>query len=370
MKIEVYSSFEALPERVMAFAEVAAHGNFFRSLAWFRTVLKTAVPARDGPRIYVAEEDGRPTAALIGSERWEAGRLRAHMMLGTGQGMYAATYGPLLDPTLGIAGLRTIAAAVTGESPAFDVLRFDGLDPSSVEFSALWVALRERGMLLQRFANFASWAEGVRGLSFENYLARRPPCIRDVAERGLAGSALSSKIDFELVTEATDLARPLIDYALVDLQSASPPEVYPDSIAEVVQVAAAHGYLRFGLLYVNNRPAAAQIWVVAGGTATNWRQRHVAQFDRLPIQASLTVAMLRHLFDADKIDQIEFSRDSSSSDVEPQHWLTNCRERVGLIAVNRRTGKGLLAGARHIGGHAAISAVRRIRSAARAAGVR
>jgi hypothetical protein len=355
MSVQVYSNFDALPERVTAFAGAAAQGDFFRGLAWFRVVLTTAVPAGSAPRIYVAERNDRPVVALFASERRRAGRLKAHMLLGAGQGPYGATYHPVLDDEHGPAGLREIAAALSSASPAFDVLRFDGLDPRAHDYAALVAAFRASGLIVQCFANPENWSEDVGGLSFAQYLARRPAHIRSIAH-GCLGSTDVCGLRFELVSDGAALATPLIDYALVDLQSGAPPEIYPDCIPETARAAARQGLLRFGLLYVEDRPVAAQIWIVSGGKATQLRERHVAGFAGPPIQIALTAAVLSRLFETHPVNSIEFSRDSG--DAAPD-WL-GCRQtRAGIVVITPRTVRGLLAAARHIGGHWVMTAARR-----------
>ena len=354
-EVRAYTSVDGLPERVTAFVDATAGSDFFRSLAWFRTVLATAVRNRDESRIYVAEIAGRPIAMLIGSERHAAGILRTNMLLSAGQGIYAATFAPLLDPELGSEGLTTIVSAIGRQVPRLDVLRFDGLDPRSADFAVLWQALRRSCMVMQRFANFNIWTEEVGCDGFAEYIARRPASIREWADGGSAGFAPSMR--FELVTDGVDLARPLLDYALVDVQSSRVPEPYPDCTPALARAAASRGLLRLGLLYFDDRPVAAQIWIVSGGTATIWRERHADHLDGLPLQAKLTAMILRLLFGTDKIRRIEFSRDTS--EIAPA-WAGDCHERVGIIACNPRSGKGRLAAARHLGGHAAMSTLRRI----------
>jgi hypothetical protein len=366
MSVQVYTNLDALPERVTAFAAAAARGDFFRSLEWLRTVLKTAAPAGDEARLYVAEHGDRPVAALIAGERREAGRLKTHMLLGAGQGMYSATYGPLLDPGEGAAGLREITAALARASPPYDVLRFGGIDQGAPDCAALPAAFRASAMIVQCFANYQHWSEDVRGLTFAQYLAGRPAHVRAFARRGCPGLPDVAGSRFELVSDEAALGVPLIDYALVDLRSATPPEAYPDCIAETARVAARLGVLRLGLLYIGDRPAGAQIWIVAGGRATQWRHRHAEGYAGLPIRTALTMAMLRRLFESDCLARIEFSRDGADA---AEDWAGRCDQRSGMIVANPRTAKGLLAAVRHIGGHWAMTAARRLGLSANGGGL-
>ncbi len=363
MSTRVYSICDTLPERVTAFAKFGAQDDFFRSLDWLRIASTTAAPAGDKAHLYVAERGNRPVAALVASERHAAGTLRARILLGAGQGIYSATYGPLLDPEHGAAGLREIAAGLAKTSPPYDLLRFAGLDPAAPDCATLIAAFRASGMIVQRYANFQSWSEEVRDVTLHQYIARRPAHIRTIAERGWLAIPDAAASRLELLSGGAALTAPLIDYALVDLQSPKPPEAYPDCVPETVRAAARHGVLRLGLLYIDDRPLAAQIWIVGGGKATQWRQRHVAGDGALSTRTVLTLAMLRWFFESGRIARIEFGRDGS--DVASD-WANRCDERIGMIVFNPQTPKGLLAAARHIGGHWARMAAWRAHLAASA----
>jgi Acetyltransferase (GNAT) domain len=358
MSVRSYAGFDAVPGPVLSFLDDAGQRDFFRSIPWFRTLMRMTGPGDDRLRIYAAERDGRPVAALVARERGGAGRLRAHMLLSPSQGANAAVYGPLLDGEFGAPGLGEIAGVIAREKPAIDVLRFDGLDRGSAEFAALLAACRRAGLVVQRFFNFYNRFEAVSGITLAQYLARRPPSMRDVVGRHLQQSGLAGEVRFALVTGGTGLSAALIDYALVDLQSGMALEPYPDFTLELIRVAAERGVLRLGLLYVDDEPAAAHIWLVSGGNAVLWRPRYAERFARQEIDVALMVPMLRHLFEVDRIDEIEFARDIGDHGGE---WVAGLRERVGLVIFNPRTVKGALAAVRHIGGHAAKAAARRAR---------
>ena len=71
--VQIYVGFESLPDRLAAFFAAAGARNFFASIPWYRTLLATAGPDSDKPRIYAATLGGRPVAALVAREREEAG---------------------------------------------------------------------------------------------------------------------------------------------------------------------------------------------------------------------------------------------------------------------------------------------------------
>ncbi|HUK10386.1 MAG TPA: GNAT family N-acetyltransferase [Stellaceae bacterium] len=356
--VTVYPSFEVLPERFAAFLDASSGHNFFQSVAWYRAVLGASGPRTDQPRIYAAECRGRPAAVLVARVRQAAGKLKSHMLLGPSHGLYAMAYTPRLDPETGAAGLRAIAAEIARRaSPPLDMLRFDSLDPTPPEFAAFTAAWRAAGMLVQRFRQLDRFYADVEGLTLETYLARFPVPLQASFARLQRRWAHSGRGRFEMVTGGSELKSALIDYALVDLQSRADAEPYPLCVAEVAQAAAHAGALRLGTYRVDDTPAAAQIWIVSGGTATLWRSHHTRKFAPLAVGLALTQEMLRHILAVDRVREIDFGIDNAS----------RCRpfieghERVGLLAFNPRTPRGWLGAARHIGGHAALSTARILR---------
>ena len=263
--IEIFASFESLPEPVAAFFAQAGAANFFHSIPWYATMLATAGPDGDKPRIYAALRAGRPLAALVVREREAAGKLGTHMLLGPSRSANAALYAPLLDAEDGRAGLDAIAAAIALASPPFHVLRFDCLDRAAPEFAALAAAFRAQRMPVQAFFNFDNYYDDVAGLGFDDYLARRPPGLLRAVNRAVARLARRGRARFEMVDGGPEFEAALIDYALVDLQSWKEPEFYAACTPALLRAAERAGALRLGFLHIDGALAAAQIWLVGGG---------------------------------------------------------------------------------------------------------
>ncbi|HUK61628.1 MAG TPA: GNAT family N-acetyltransferase [Stellaceae bacterium] len=347
--VEVHSGFESLPEPLAQFFAAAGAANFFQSIPWYRTMLRTAGPEGDKPRIYAATRGGRPLAALVARERKHAGKLKTHMLLAPSRGANASLFAPLVATEDGRAGLFAIAAAIARSSPPFHVLRFDCLDPSAPEFAVFAAAFRAAHMPVQAFFNFHNYYDDVSGQDLGQYLAHRPPELKQDVERAARLLARGDRARFAVIDGGPELEAALIDYALVDLQSWKEPEFYADCTPELIRAAAAAGALRLGLLHLDGALAAAQIWLVAGGRATIWRHHYAQKFAKHRPGAALTFAMFRHALASGDLREIDFGPGD-----EPFKglWLSRRRERAGLIAFNPRTAKGLAAAARHFGGRA------------------
>jgi hypothetical protein len=358
ISVQVYASFESLPERLIAFFDDAGGGGFFHSIRWYRTILQSGGPRGDQPRIYAAEIEGRPIAVLIVRKREAAGRLKTHMLLSPSNGPYAAVSGPLLDAELGPAGLRAIAAEIARASPPFDVLRFDCLDRQSPEFAALAASFRRAPMLVRSFENFVNYYADVQGLVVEQLLAQRSRVMRDFIQHAERGFAESRRGRFDLITGGPGLKSALVDYALVDVQSWQAEEVYPDCTLETLNVAADAGVLRLGLFYIDDEPAAAQIWITSGGHATIWRTRYAMKFSTLGIVPALSLAMFRHALETDHVSDIDTG---PGDDKIMQMWFDQERERGGLLIFNPRTMKGWVATVGHLVGGPIIAFARWLR---------
>ncbi len=348
--VDVYRSFESLPEAVAAFFAAAGASSFFHSIPWYRAMLATAGPESDQPAIYVAARGGRPIAALVARERKAAGKLKTHMLLGPSRSANASLYAPVLDGADGRAGLAAIAGAIAHAAPPFHVLRFDCLDRATPEFAALAGAFRRHRMPVQAFFNFHNYYDDVTGLSFDDYLARRPPDMRRATAYAVRRLARKGRARFEVIEGGADLEAALIDYALVDLQSWKEPDFYPACTPELARAAAGARVLRLGLLRIDGELAAAQIWLVAAGRATIWRHHYAQKFAKLSPGTVLTYEMFRHALAGKNLREIDFG---PGGDAFKQDWLSRIRERTGLIAFNPRTAKGLAAALRHFGGHVA-----------------
>lgn len=348
VRVEVHRSLDALPEPVEAFFAAAAeqHG-FFESLAWFRIALANAGGAGEMPRLYVAASGGRIAAALLLREREPAGWLRPRLLASPSQGMDAAVFAPLLDPALGERGLDAIIAAIFRAVPHFHVVRFDCLGRDRPESAALAAALRRQHLLTRSFEDlYAGHHEDVRGLTIERFLDRRTPEMRDFVRAQVRTLEQGGKCRFAVIGGGPGLKAALVDYALVDLQSWKEEEPHPGCTASLIDYAAGAGLLRLGLLYVDDEPAAAQIWIVAGGRATIWRNRYARKFTRLSVGTVLTFEMIRRALATETLSEIEFA---PSDDKGPRDWLGGERARFGLIVFNPWTLKGWIAAFRHAG---------------------
>ena len=116
------------------------------------------------------------------------------------------------------------------------------------------------------------------------------------------------------------------------------------SFAALAAGLAATGALRLGLLYLDDRPVAAQIWVVQRGRAVLYKLAHDRAFDALSPGTVLTMRMLERLLDGEHVTELDLG---AGDDPYKRLWAARRRERVGLVAFDPLTWRGAAGALRH-----------------------
>ncbi len=113
-----------------------------------------------------------------------------------------------------------------------------------------------------------------------------------------------------------------------------------------MQLAAARGGLRLGVAYVGDTAAAAQVWIVHASVAYIYKLAYDERFADLSVGTVLTAHLMEHVIDVDKVRDIDYL---TGDDPYKKDWMTHRRERLGIMAFNPRTPRGVLMAARHLG---------------------
>jgi CelD/BcsL family acetyltransferase involved in cellulose biosynthesis len=108
------------------------------------------------------------------------------------------------------------------------------------------------------------------------------------------------------------------------------------------------GWLRLALCHLEGRPIAAQLWVVAGSTATVLKLAHDQQFDKQSPGTALTAFAIRTLMERDPVDTLDFGR---GDDPYKRGWTTRRTLHIGVQSV--RVARRPILVARHVLGAAA-----------------
>ena len=361
LSVCVYESLDALPSSYPPLFD-AASDRFYFSRQWFRVLTATTADEGERVRIYGIESTGTGTGAGAAEAALVARVPRPQGLIGRrALNGFSTVYSPLFSvvarpATSAAASAAALATALVDARPRWDCVHLKALDPCSPWFAGLERSLRDSGMIVQPYFGFGNWFETTAGMSFEAYLARRPAALINTYRRKEKKLGKLAGVRFALYRDPADAREAIAAYERVYASSWKQPEPYRQFMPELIRVAAGMGALRLGVIWIGDAPVAAQAWLTWQGRSTIFKLAHDRRFDALSAGSVLTRWMMRHALDVDHVSEVDFG---VGDDPYKQTWLTQRRERWGLLALNPRTPKGLLGIVRHVAGRAARRALSR-----------
>jgi hypothetical protein len=100
----------------------------------------------------------------------------------------------------------TVSALAALSPPLHAVLHFEQLAADEALSDDRAAALRDASLITRRYFRFGNWYDDTRGLSFRDYLARRPAALRNSFRRNSAGLAGAGAVRFALVQDGRAVA--------------------------------------------------------------------------------------------------------------------------------------------------------------------
>ena len=215
-------------------------------------------------------------------------------------------------------------------------------------FELLTESLRNAGMIVQTYFCFGNWYLELAGRSYSRYLESLSSVLRKNIPYNIRRFERSGG-RVELIKGEDGLEQGLGDYDKVYQASWKIPEACPLFIQGLARLAASNGWLRLGLAYVENQPAAAQIWLVHQGVASIYKIAYDERYAKLSVGTVLTAKLIEHVIDVDKVGVVDYL---SGDDDYKRNWMSHRRERWGITAFNPRSFRGMTQVVWHVGGRA------------------
>lgn len=347
-RVSIYNGFDALPpSHRNIFGDVPPSG-FFSSLPWFCHFVETVLGPHDQVRIYGIETPSTASLSLALPMRHTVsgtGTFAARKLVALGN-YYSPLFSPLTagpnQPTQ--EDLNLLAAAIAAERPKWDIVDLHPLETDGALFDGMRAAFRGAGMMAASYFCFGNWYLEVNNRSYREYHDALPSRLRNTIRRKTDRLTNAGSLRVEIVTSDDHLDEAIAAYEQVYTSSWKTPEPYPQFIPGLIRTCAGRGWLRLGLAYIDNVPAAAQIWIVCEGVASIYKLAYDEKFSAESVGSILTARLMQHVIDVDRVRQVDFL---SGDDPYKKDWMSHRRERRGIIAYNLRTPFGLLGAMRH-----------------------
>lgn len=261
---------------------------------------------------------------------------------------YSCLYGPTGSQeaiqNLSLAQWQSAAESLR-QLPGGTVVRLQPLDAESTWVAALQGGLHAAGYWTDRFFCFGNWYQTVPQGGFSAYWTQRPPALQSSVGRGRRRLDRAGVWRIDIHShESISLDSALAAYQLIYSRSWKQPEPCPDFMPGLVHTAAREGWLRLGVLWLEEQPLAAQVWLVHGEKANIYKLAYVKGQERFSPGSVLTAALMEYVMDVDRVQEVDYL---SGDDAYKRDWMAQRRERMGLLAFDKRHWRGWLAGGLH-----------------------
>lgn len=341
--VEVLSHPRDLPPDAVALMETCERNYMEFGADWLGLLCDTVFAEQAEVMVYVLRRQGRVLAVLPTVRLRCAKTLRVEV---TGLANYYTTlFAPALAADVRADDLMPLTLALRQGSGGATRYRFTPMDPQAPEFEMLRDALRLAGLRTFSYFAFGNWTLSVQ-TDAQTYLASRSGEMRSTLRR-MHKKLIAEGGRLEVIRAEDELERALPAYEQVYAASWKTPEPYPAFLPALMRLCARRGWLRLGLAWVGDRPVAAQLWMVFAGRAHMYKSAYDEACKSLAPGTLLTGRLMEEVIDVDQVREVDFL---VGDDTYKSAWMTQRRERHGLVAYDPRTLGGLLGMLRQWGG--------------------
>lgn len=330
--------------------------EYFTSREWFRLLAETCLDPGQEALVHRLEPDEAAGAVPLDLpltraplRRWGLRGQELHALANFYSSYYrppGLARGSACRAALARWAQALAAGAVPGQQGAPDRLVLRALDESDGTLGLLEEALRNAAFRVERFRDFGNWRLPCAGLGFDDYWQGRPGRLRSTVRRKGKALAREHRLAFRCLARAEDAEAALAAYSAVQARAWQPAEPYPRFVPALIRRGLADGSLRLWLLEIDGQPVAAQIWTLAAGEATIFKLVYDSAWKAHSPGTLLTHEAMRRTLDGGGLACIDFGR---GDDDYKADWMTERRQRWGLVAYGRRGLLGNLLAARNLG---------------------
>jgi hypothetical protein len=319
MKFACYSDWNQLPESASALFEQGEKDSIFFSRWWFENV---AAALDDGEVMMLAcVLDENRALAILPLVKSGGNHYRSL------QHRYTTHYSLLLggdDPQ----GILTCLVEGLQQLPV-DSLLLEPVADDDCSVVGLRGGMQAAGYRCESMFRLYNWIYRLQGQSYEQYMATRPARLRNTISRKQRKLDREHGYEIRLFT-GDAVPQAMSDYYAVYTASWKANEQYVDFLDRMVAGFSRAGWSRLGVLYVNGRPAAAQLWYVVQGKASIFRLAYDEAWKQYSPGSILTSFLMEYVIETDKVEQIDFL---TGNEAYKQDWMSERRERFALSCV-------------------------------------
>ncbi|OOZ35697.1 GNAT family N-acetyltransferase [Solemya velesiana gill symbiont] len=327
MEFVCYTAWDELPESANALFETAGKKSIFFSKLWFENLLKTGLSKDETTLLACVIDKDEVLAVLPLSPRdGENYQSLKHLYTSLSTLLLGESRRDEILACL-VEGLRQLPARS---------LQLDPIAEDDTNLDRLQLALESSGYACHRYFRFHNWIHKTRGESYSDYMAARPSRVRNTIARKKRKLEREHGYQVRLFT-GDNLQQGLTDYNAVYTASWKANEVFEGFIKGLAEHLSKPGWLRLAILYVENKPVAAQFWFVAHGKASIFKLAYDEAWKQYSPGSILIAYLMEYVIDTDKVEEIDFL---TGDDAYKQDWMSERRQRWRMSCIDNSPSRG------------------------------
>lgn len=322
MKFQCYSNWYQLPESVNSLFEHCRNESMFFSREWFEALYATTF--KDGQSLLLASvvDKGDVLALLPLIEEDEHRESFSHR--------YTALYSLLLAEDKQAEVLDCLAKGLN-QHPIHSLELSPVADDDS-NILSLKTALITSGYEYHQHFFFYNWIHRTQRQSFDEYMTGRPAQLRNTIARKQRKLEREHKYNIRMF-KGNEVQQGLIDYHAAYSASWKANEQFAALLDAVAINLSVPGWTRLAVIYIEGKPAAAQLWFVVQSKASIFRLAYDEEWKHYSTGSILTAYLMRYVIDQDKVDEIDFL---TGNETYKQDWMTVRRQRCRVLFVKQQ----------------------------------
>lgn len=332
LAVEVFTSPDDLPADVQRCMIKAEKRNVSFGFAWYRNLVETVYPKHSGIRFYIL----RRKQNILAIVPLRAERVRKGWQLSALSNFYTSLYDPILEAGLKSDQLVPLLTAMERDFPRLASLKMAPMDPCSHGYQTLIGAMHIKGWVQFEYFTFGNWYQAVES-DWAKYLSGRPGTLQNTIRR-MGRKFAADKGVLEIITSPKDMPRAIAAYEQVYAASWKRTEAYPGFMPGLMRVYAEKGSLRMGIAWMDGQPVAAQVWIVSHGRAEIYKLAYDERFKHYSPGTLLSALLMERVIEKDKVIEVDYL---IGDDAYKKTWMSQRRERWGLVAYNPRSAHGM-----------------------------
>lgn len=332
--VRAWSDAASLRSDYLEAWQLSSKEHFENSIEWFELLQKHVFSDDSHTRYYVASDQAMRPIALLPLRLITQGWTKQIKSLSN---FYTSLYSPLLAGVEARNQLHRLLAESVKDFKGANVIRFAPMDAESHEFKSLLEGIRALGWIPFRYFCFHNWYLKNPD-NWNDYLQGRSRNLRDSIKRRRKQFAASGGIIEIISGMSDDIDTAIASFHEVYRASWKVPEPYPDFIPALIHHLARSGLLRLGIARLDGKPIAAQLWIVTGKTASIYKVAYHEDFASYSPGTVLTSYLLEHAIENDHVEEVDFL---IGDDEYKKKWMSDRRERWGIVAYNPRSPRGI-----------------------------